>query len=302
MKSLWRSLQEHVALNEAENRIYRNFNYLLLIGILDVWFLCFYFRNVQPPWPFWACVIEVISYCILLMVHRAGHFAVARYITVLLTIGMQILASLLHGRGQGFEYVLLVVGLLPLLFFSNPVSYVTLFIISIGSLLAVRYVHVHDLYHGPKVPIDGDFFYYWNIFFTGIMIFIMMFFFKISYERKESELLSQNNLIRHQKEEIEVINEKLEAIVTDRTEKIRTQESRMNEYAHIHAHQVRSPLARILGFVHLIDKEPDPAKALKEYLPEIRANANELNDQLRQVSKTLEAFQHETENGMKDKR
>lgn len=293
MKSLWRSLQEHDALNEVENRIYRIFNYLLLIGILDVAFLSIYFRNIQPPWPFWACLIELVSYCILLMAHRAGHFAVSRYITVLLTICMQILASLLHGKGQGFEYILLVVGLLPLLFFNNPVSYISLFVFSMGSIMAVRYAY--GWYDGPRVPIEGNFFYYWNISFTGTMIFIMMYFFKVSYVRKETELLNQNNLIRHQKEEIEVINEKLEAIVTDRTEKIRTQESRMSEYAHIHAHQVRSPLARILGFVHLIDKEPDPAKALKEYLPEIRANANELNEQLRQVSKTLETFNHDME-------
>jgi signal transduction histidine kinase len=293
MKNLWRSLQEHATLNEGENRVYRIFNYLLLIGILDITFLCFYFRNIQPPWPLWCCLIELVSYCILLMAHRAGHFAVARYITVLLTILMQIMASLLHGKGQGFEYILLVVGLLPLLFFSKPASYVSLFVLSMASIMAVRYIY--GFYDGPRVPIEGDFFYYWNIFFTGTMIFIMMYFFKVSYDRKEAELISQNDLIRHQKEEIEVINEKLEAIITDRTEKIRTQESRMSEYAHIHAHQVRSPLARILGFVHLIDREPDPAKALKEYLPLIRANADELNEQLRQVSKTLETFNHEME-------
>ena len=293
MKSLWRSLQEHASLNEGENRVYRIFNYLLLIGIVDVTFLCFYFRNIQPPWPFWACLIEVISYCILLLMHRAGHFAIARYITVLLTISMQIIASLLHGKGQGFEYILLVVGLLPLLFFSRPIAYVSLFVVAMGSILAIRYIY--GFYDGPRVPIDGNFFYYWNIFFTGLIIFMMMYFFKVSYERKEAELISQNHLIRHQKEEIEVINEKLEAIISDRTEKIRTAESRMSEYAHIHAHQVRSPLARLLGFVHLIDKEPDPAKAFKEYLPEMRANINELNDQLRQVSKTLEAFNQDAE-------
>jgi signal transduction histidine kinase len=292
MKSLWKSLQEHPALSDVENRVYRNFNYLLLIGILDVIFLCFYFRDIQPPWPFWACLIELFSYIILLFVHRAGYFAVSRYITVLLTIGLQVVAGLMHGKGLGFEYILLVVGLLPLLIFRNPASYTTLFIIAMGSLLYVRYAQ--EWYDGPKVPLEGNFFYYWNIFFTGTIIFVMMFFFKISYERKEAELISQNHLIRHQKEEIEVINEKLEAIITDRTEKIRTQETRMSEYAHIHAHQVRSPLARILGFIHLIDKEPDPAKALKEYLPEIKANTNELNEQLRQVSKTLETFQQET--------
>jgi signal transduction histidine kinase len=293
MKSLWKSLQEHPSLNETENRVYRNFNYLLLIGIVDVAFLCFYFRNIQPPWPFWACLGEFVSYILFLFLHRAGYFAVSRYITVLLTILLQVVASLLHGKGLGFEYILLVVGLLPLLIFRNPWSYVSLFVFAMGSLLYVRYAQ--QWYDGPRVPLNGDFFYYWNIFFTGTIIFVMMFFFKVSYEKKETELLHQNHQIRHQKEEIEVINEKLEAIITDRTEKIRSQENRMSEYAHIHAHQVRSPLARILGFIHLIDKEPDPAKALKQYLPEIKANTNELNDQLRQVSKTLETFQQETD-------
>lgn len=295
MKSLWKSLQEHPELNEAENRVYRNFNYLLLIGILDVIFLCFIFKDIRPLWPFWACFGEVICYTLLLLAHRAGYFSIARHFTVLLSIAMQVLASLLHGRGSGFDYILLVIGLLPLLFFSNPLSYVTLFIISMGSLLAVRYMH--QWYDGPIVPIEGEFFYYWNIFFTGTIIFVMMYFFKISYEKKEVELIVQNNLIRHQKEEIEVINEKLEAIIMDRTEKIRSQETRMSEYAHIHAHQVRSPLARLLGFIHLVDKEADPARALKEYLPEIKANTHELTEQLRQVSKTLEAFQQAEDGG-----
>ncbi len=121
---------------------------------------------------------------------------------------------------------------------------------------------------GPRVPLNGDFFYYWNIFFTGTIIFVMMFFFKVSYEKKETELLLyQNHQIRHQKEEIEVINEKARGDITDRTEKIRSQENCMSEYAHIHAYQVRSPLARILGFIHLIDKEPDPAKAPSNICP-----------------------------------
>jgi len=42
-----------------------------------------------------------------------------------------------------------------------------------------------------------------------------------------------------------------------------------------------------MGLIHLITLEPDSAKAMREYLPKIKSNADELNTQLKEVSKHL---------------
>jgi signal transduction histidine kinase len=282
--SFWKSLQAHSKLGDDANRVYRNFNYLLLIGIADVAFLCVFFRNVKPNWPFLLVLIELVCLVLLLFLHRKGFFYTARYLTFLLVISLQITASLVHGKSAGFDYILLAIAVLPMLFFSSPKSYISLFIISMASLLAIQYLFT---LLKPSILLEGDGVYYWNVFLTGTIIFLTLYFFKTGYEKKQTQLTRQNEEIHNQKEEIEQINEELESIISDNTEKLRTHEERMNEYAHIHAHQVRSPLARIMGLVHLINLEPDSAKALREYLPKIKSNADELNAQLKEVSKHL---------------
>jgi signal transduction histidine kinase len=291
MKNLWNSLQVHPTLTDEANRVYRNFNYLLLIGIADVAFLCVFFRNVHPNWPFLICSIELVCLIILLAFHCKGFFYTARYLTFLLVITIQITASLVHGKSAGFDYIFLAIAVLPMLFFSSPKSYISLFIISMASLLAIQYFFT---VLNPSIQLEEDGVYYWNIFLTGTVIFLTLYFFKTGYEKKQAQLTRQNEAIHNQKEEIEQINEELESIISDNTEKLRTHEERMNEYAHIHAHQVRSPLARIMGLIHLIDLEPDSAKALREYLPKIKSNADELNIQLKEVSKQLNDMDSET--------
>src|SRR5882757_7291413 len=167
MKNFWKSLQIHPTLNDEANRVYRNFNYLLLIGIADVAFLCVFFRNIHPNWPFVICTISLV-------------------------------------------------------------------IISMASLLANQYFFT---VLKPSIQLEGDGVYYWNIFLTGAIIFLTLYFFKTGYEKKHAQLTRQNEAIHNQKEEIEQINEVLESILNNNTERLRTQEERINEYAHIHAHQ-----------------------------------------------------------------
>lgn len=284
MKDLWKSLQTHSTLDDDANRVYRNFNYLLLIAIADVVFLCVFFRNVHPNWPFLLVLIELVCLIILLLLHRNGFFYTSRYLTFLLVTSLQITASLVHGKNAGFDYILLAIAVLPMLFFSSPINYISLFFIPMASLLAVQYFFTIVK---PSILLDGDGVYYWNIFLTGIVIFLTLYFFKTGYEKKQAQLVRQNEAIHNQKEEIEQINEELESIINDNTERLKTQEEKMNEYAHLHAHQVRSPLARIMGLIHLINLEPNSEKALREYLPKIKSNADELNTQLKEVSKHL---------------
>jgi signal transduction histidine kinase len=90
------------------------------------------------------------------------------------------------------------------------------------------------------------------------------------YEKEKDNLLKSEELIA-QKEEIEQQNQKL------------------LEYASYNAHQVRGPLARILGLVYLLKREADKIGFIDndQYLEKLSESANELDVAVREMSHHL---------------
>lgn len=267
-----------------QNNVYRNFNLLLVFALFDLIVISFSLKNIQPDWPFKVCMVEFMCYVVLLFFHVRGYMILARYSTFLVTLLVQVTACVTHGKTAGFDYVFYAISLLPMLFFQQPSYYISLFIISMVTMLTMQYAYTVI---EPIILIKGNFILYWNMFFTGTLIFFVMYIFKAGYERTQIKLLDQHNMILQQKEEIEVINNNLEQIIVDRTEKIKDQEARITKFAFINAHHVRSPLARIMGLLNLINLEKDKAGVFEDYLPILQSNANELNNRLQEVSDIL---------------
>jgi len=69
------------------------------------------------------------------------------------------------------------------------------------------------------------------------------------------ELTAQAEELRSSNEEMEAINANLESIVNDRTRVILDQNQKLRDYAYFNAHQVRGPLASILGLVAILELE-----------------------------------------------
>jgi signal transduction histidine kinase len=270
-------------LTANENNVYRNFNLLIAFVLVDLTVIIFLLKDAEPVWPFWLCVVDFMIFIVLVALHIRGYMMFARYGTVLLTLGVQVVACIIHGKSEGFDYLFYCIGLLPMLFFQRPVHYASLFVISMATMLSVQYLYTIT---APIISIGG-YIYYWNIFFTGSLIFLVMYIFKSGYERTQEKLLDQHNMISQQKEEIEVINNNLEQIVVDRTERLKDHEQRITKFTFINEHRVRSPLARIMGLLNLIDLEKDKGQTLEDYLPLLRDNAEELNGMLKEVSDTL---------------
>lgn len=90
------------------------------------------------------------------------------------------------------------------------------------------------------------------------------------YEKEKDNLLKSEELIA-QKEEIELQNQKL------------------LEYAFYNAHNVRGPLARILGLVYLLKREADKIGFIDndQYLEKLSESANELDLAVREMSHFL---------------
>jgi signal transduction histidine kinase len=88
-------------------------------------------------------------------------------------------------------------------------------------------------------------------------------------------------------QEINKLNENLEVRVQERTEEIRQQNQMLVEYAFFTAHEVRGPLARILGLVDLV-KVKELNHEREEIISRLQIAANELDEIIRTVSRKLE--------------
>ncbi len=66
------------------------------------------------------------------------------------------------------------------------------------------------------------------------------------------QLLTLNEELTASHEEVRSLNDNLEKLVQDRTEKINLQLKQLEKYAHMNSHEVRGPLARVIGLVGLI--------------------------------------------------
>src|SRR5258707_693122 len=62
-----------------------------------------------------------------------------------------------------------------------------------------------------------------------------------------NELQSLNEELKASNDSIKELNENLEKMVKERTDKINDQLSQLTKYAHMNSHELRAPLARMLG-------------------------------------------------------
>lgn len=103
---------------------------------------------------------------------------------------------------------------------------------------------------------------------------------KDKYDVQKEELLARQN-------ELNAINNNLEALVSERSKKIVLKNEQLLKYAFTNAHNVRGPLARILGLIILakLEKSPDypflfdKVKEEAEIIDKILKEINEELDQ-----------------------
>lgn len=103
---------------------------------------------------------------------------------------------------------------------------------------------------------------------------------KDKYDDQKEELLLRQN-------ELNAINDNLEALVNERSQKIIVKNEQLTKYAFTNAHNVRGPLARILGLIIVskFEKESDYPfffEKVKEEAESIDRILKQINDELDQ--------------------
>lgn len=88
--------------------------------------------------------------------------------------------------------------------------------------------------------------------------------------------------------EINKINGNLETIVQERTEEIKQQNQKLIEYAFFTAHEVRGPLARILGLIELAKIKELNEEDHYQIMIRLENAATELDEIIRTISRKLE--------------
>lgn len=105
---------------------------------------------------------------------------------------------------------------------------------------------------------------------------------------RTDELNQLNEQLRFSHQEILKLNENLEQEVVERTAKLRVQLEKLNAYAFANSHDVRGPLARMLGLLHLIDLEEEIPKKV-DLFKKIQIAAEELDEVIRKMNRILES-------------
>ncbi|HEV8514981.1 MAG TPA: triple tyrosine motif-containing protein, partial [Cyclobacteriaceae bacterium] len=105
-------------------------------------------------------------------------------------------------------------------------------------------------------------------------------------ERTE-EIEAKTQEILAQAEEIRGINENLEALVQERTSELERKNKALEEYAFINAHELRAPVASILGLIHLMQKLKLDEEE-KIYLEHLQQSAKKLDAVVSSITEAIE--------------
>ncbi|MGC4022302.1 MAG: tetratricopeptide repeat protein [Cyclobacteriaceae bacterium] len=107
----------------------------------------------------------------------------------------------------------------------------------------------------------------------------------IELAMKQEKILKQTDELKLKNAEIERVNSNLEVLVDERTNIIREQHQRLIDYAYFNAHQIRGPLARILGLISVINLEYQGSYG--PYIKMLDQAGNDLDSAIKKVNDLL---------------
>lgn len=114
---------------------------------------------------------------------------------------------------------------------------------------------------------------------------------KVELEEKVAErtmeIVRKNEEIQAQAEEIKAINESLEKRVVERTFELERKNKALEDYAFINAHNLRSPVASILGLINLLSliRHEEEAKQIVDHM---KTSADRLDEVVRSITESIE--------------
>jgi signal transduction histidine kinase len=110
----------------------------------------------------------------------------------------------------------------------------------------------------------------------------------IELQEANNELISLNEELKASNESIRELNENLEVMVRERTEKINYHLNQLSKYAHMNSHEVRAPLARMLGLMQLIQHKDTTSDQRPELINKLNDSSMQLDTVIKEMNRLLE--------------
>ena len=109
----------------------------------------------------------------------------------------------------------------------------------------------------------------------------------VEVQSQNDQLATQAEELRQSNEEVKSLNENLESIVALRTSTIKAQHERLIRYGFLNAHELRGPLARILGLTNLMRFSHTPEEVL-DLAEKIEHESKSMDRVVSQINRTIE--------------
>lgn len=126
-----------------------------------------------------------------------------------------------------------------------------------------------------------------GIAFTFVLISLLIFISNRKINKQKRELQSARELIEQQNIEISKRNESLEAEVNNRTHELAEYNKQLEQFAYMSAHNLRAPVARILGLGNLLAISPEKIEEKTLIVEKIVSTTHELDEVVRDINAVL---------------
>ncbi|MBY0427307.1 MAG: HAMP domain-containing protein, partial [Cytophagales bacterium] len=113
----------------------------------------------------------------------------------------------------------------------------------------------------------------------------------VQLEEKQLQILKQKEDLNLLNEKISKINETLEEKVNERTLALKLQNEKLFEYAHLNSHQLRAPVATILGLLKVITTVKDPEE-LARCLSMLELTVQKLDETVHLIQETIDKAEY----------
>lgn len=295
---------------KTERSGFKNFLWILFIGISLVGLIDFFFRKMTVGF---VMPIAFLVFCILfsLVLLNKKFWRQFAFISLVVAIGIFLIVRALQGLAGGDSLMLVLI-----LAFLGSVLLKGRVRITVHSLIVAFCIILIAalVWNAPVAQAD-----YWGAI-RGTLIFITIYasiayptaFIQDWLDRERATLRMMNDFLQKENSEkdirqaqlleaqnqIQRINQSLEAMVGERTKKLSDKNKHLADLSFQNAHLIRGPLARILGLINLANIEG--SRAYPILIPKIHEQAKEMDEAVKRIGIEINHHIDEPENGFKD--
>ena len=274
----------------------------IALPVIYLVFMAIDFRSYLKPMGQWRIdewmVPFLVLFCVAaLLVNKAGYTTASRVGFILLWPGLVHLWPIIRLQTPidyylAYPFGIVFHGILTQFFFSPRREKFLFWSIMTANgaamLLAPQTLATFDTDGDiPALLVNNEYFFYDGILYWLLFNLVTFYVVQIveSYIR---DLRQSNAMVLQQKDELNMLNRRLEEKVRERTAVLELQNEKLAQHAYFNAHLLRGPFCRVKGLLVLLDMRHDPGETdvIKQRLT---SSITELDVRIREIQRLVES-------------